>query len=42
MWLTECVAYQRSKYKDEPEDNDTDELYQLFFIKTEETCPIAR
>ena len=28
--------------EDEPEDNDTDELCQSVFIKTEETCPIAR
>ena len=27
---------------DEPKDNDTDELYQSAFIKTEETRPIAR
>ena len=28
--------------EDEPEDDDTEELYQSVFITTEETCPIAR
>ena len=28
--------------KDESEDGDTEELYQLVFIKTEATCSIAR
>ena len=28
--------------EDDPEDDDTEELYQSVFIKTEETCPIAR
>ena len=28
--------------EDEPEDDDTEKLYQSAFIKTEETCPIAR
>ena len=28
--------------EDESEGDDTDELYQSVFIKTEETCPITR
>ena len=28
--------------EDESEDDDTEELYRSVFIKTEETCPIAR
>ena len=28
--------------EDESEGDDTEELYQSIFIKTEETCPIAR
>ncbi len=28
--------------EDEFEDDDTEELYQSVFIKTEETCPVAR
>ena len=28
--------------EDEPEDDDTEELYHSVFIKPEETCPIAR
>jgi len=40
--MTMSEAKETITIEDEPEDDDTEELYQLVFLKTEETCPIAR
>ena len=39
---TMSEAKETTIIEDETEDDDTEELYQSVFIKTEETCPSAR